>query len=651
MSLSLAILVVEREPPTLADLPGALQSWLQVAGAFATLALAIWWLAGLLRRRIGVLPGQAPAWQVRLFRLTLGLAVICDAVGGSFVLVEGKQTAEPLAVADTTRKPDVVSAEAGSRQSNANLWFTLGGFWAVIGVGAPFVRDLVRLRLRRIWAIARLSIKEANSRGVPWVLLAMLPVYLFTGWFLTPKPEDQVRSFVQVLYWAVTPLLLGTAGIVAAFSISADVQNQTIYTVVTKPVERFEFILGRFLGYVVLMTGLLVALTMVNLVYVTRGVDPDAAFESLRDRVPLYGQLEFVRDGVRDTRGLAVGREWTYRRYIAGGRESTHRAIWMFRDLPAHLGERPTVPCEFAFDIFRSSRGKDEDKGVGCTLTFQTWNWDPTLEGDYLLERERQKPEPQVLDQLAEKYGVYEVSLKVTDTHVFVVDLPHGLLKNALAPLPPEVTSTRSAPPLLVSLKCEDESQYLGVARHDLYLLDEDSWFEHAFFGINEDWWFGVNFCKGAVGLWFRLCLVIGLAVVLSTYLSGVISWLTAMFLYLAGLFEEYISDLARGVDIGGGPGEAFIRLVSRTPISAKLDPSPTTNVALVLDEGFRGFLRLFVSQVIPDVGHFDWTEHVAEGFDISGGDLFLNAIFLAAYLLPWFVLGYYLLKSREVAS
>jgi hypothetical protein len=41
----------------------------------------------------------------------------------------------------------------------------------------------------------------------------------------------------------------------------------------------------------------------------------------------------------------------------------------------------------------------------------------------------------------------------------------------------------------------------------------------------------------------------------------------------------------------------------------------------------------------------------VAEGFDISWVHLALNLLLLAAYLLPWFVLAYYLMKSREVAA
>ncbi len=144
---------------------------------------------------------------------------------------------------------------------------------------------------------------------------------------------------------------------------------------------------------------------------------------------------------------------------------------------------------------------------------------------------------------------------------------------------------------------------------------------------------------------------VIGVALACSTYLSGVVSWLSAMFIYGAGLFQDFIRDLALGTRNPGslekkvaGPGESLLRLFSphSEPASAM--------VAGYVDEAFRWFLRRFL-MVIPDVDLFDWTEHVAQGFAISGLDLALNLVVLVAYLVPWFVLAYYLMKSREIAA
>ena len=57
----------------------------------------------------------------------------------------------------------------------------------------------------------------------------------------------------------------------------------------------------------------------------------------MRSRVPIYGRLFFVRERASDhllTRdeGVDVGKEHSYRKYIAGGAGTPHRAIWSFLD-------------------------------------------------------------------------------------------------------------------------------------------------------------------------------------------------------------------------------------------------------------------------------------------------------------------------------
>ncbi len=55
---------------------------------------------------------------------------------------------------------------------------------------------------------------------------------------------------------------------------------------------------------------------------------------------------------------------------------------------------------------------------------------------------------------------------------------------------------------------------------------------------------------------------------------------------------------------------------------------------------------------ILPDVDRIDWTDHVAEGFNISSANtVLLSALVVVAYLLPWAILAYYLMRSREVAA
>jgi hypothetical protein len=464
-------------------------------------------------------------------------------------------------------------------------------------------------------------------------------VFLFGSWFIQSKPENQVRTYVQVLYWAMTPLMLFASVLIASFSIPADIRNQTIHTILTKPVERFEVVIGRFLGFAVLMTVVLVVLSSLSLLYLVRGVDPEAADESLKAREPMNGELSFLNTA-SEKRGDSVGREWDYRSYITigpPGREPA--AVWSFEAPPARVTRRDYVRCEFTFDIFHTTKGI-EDRGVACSFTFKSGNYDQRATNSYLEDLKREGKRQPDTTVLAEKYGFFEVpALNVRNHHTQKIDVPAALFRNAL-------DSKGKGPALRVEVRCADKTQpqYVGMAKYDLYLrLDDPE-------GGSENLAFAWNFFKGATGLWFRICLVIGLAVVLSTYLTGVISMLVTLLLYLGGLCEEFIRSVATKTNIGGGPLESLYRVATRQNMNAPLDKTGMVRVAEQTDNAFRWGAEKVLS-LIPDVDRFDLTSRVSEGFSITGSELFVSFVLLLKYLLPWFVLGYYLLKWREVAA
>jgi hypothetical protein len=626
-------LVLERDPIRWNELPGMIQSWILTLGGMSAVAVLLFWIFASCnpRLRARVMSPGLPRWLMSL----AVLAMLAGYVGCGVLYL-------PQAIAFITGG---TGHPRGSDALRQNL-LIVGSIGALVAILLPFTFDLFRLRFRRIWAIARLSFKEAIRLRILWLFFAVLLfVMLFAGWFIdTESEKDQLKGYIDVISLATMFLLLVTGTFIAAFSIPTDIRNNSVHTIVTKPVERFEIVLGRFMGFVVLMTLALFVMTGLSLLYVFREIDTEARQQSWRARVPIFGELSFI-----PAAGLNVGREWEYRRYIAGGSRSPQRAIWTFTELPQELADpsRTTVPCELTFDIFRTLKG-EEGKGVFCSFYFSTPSWNPSRRADFDRHREAEMRKPGMTAEkvdalLAEKYGYYQIPSKViVDYHTQQIDLPAGLFRNALSSTTQPATTvageTQGPELLQVAVKCESGGQYLGCAKYDFYILAKEKSFI-------------LNFFKGAIGLWLRLCIVIGLAVACSTYLSGVVAFLATSFVYLAGFFHHYVQSIAEGANPGGGPLESMVRLANRYNQVTALDNSATTQLAQGSDVAYRWILRVFTAAV-PDVDRFDWTRYVAEGFNIGTLDVaLLNTVLVAGYLLPWAILGYYLIKIREIAT
>src|SRR6185312_7829245 len=114
---------------------------------------------------------------------------------------------------------------------------------------------------RRMWA--------------PWVVITVFLVVLaFTHWFLAPpRPAEMGRLFVGTLSLLCSLLLTVMVTLLAPLSLPQDIQNQTIYTVVSKPVRRIELVWGRMLGFMSIVTALVVIFGLISLAYLWRTVN------------------------------------------------------------------------------------------------------------------------------------------------------------------------------------------------------------------------------------------------------------------------------------------------------------------------------------------------------------------------------------------
>jgi ABC-type transport system involved in multi-copper enzyme maturation permease subunit len=659
------------------------------------------------------LPGEIPKpippqWRTELQPIVLSLAGLCSLLGiGHLFAIDflsvvrrnvsfnlsgvrrfGGSLKRYTGELGTKRRLTIILGSLAAYGALGALLFALDvprftGIWLgvlVVGVGVTLAALFLLMLFEAegpMWAIAKLSFKEAVRSQVLWIfLLVFLPVLFPVQWFAGGKPSDEMRTTTAVATLVLSVLVLIPAGLIASFGIPNDIKNWNIFTVVSKPVERFEIVSGRFVGYLALMTLVTLALTGVSLVFVMNNSLSDRArAETYTARVPHRGKLDFKsivgsqRNEKKEFEGTNVGREFDYRKYIAGAPISPHRAIWHFATLPGSLASAPgdRVPVEFTFDIFKLTKG-EQNKGVVTKFVFVTHNVPlkqparDTENGEWRWENEERRraydkraaelraagtdPLNQAtarpnapgggwgaVNKLAEEFGYYEINGKeVFDYQVMGVEVPAGLFRNAAQGDPGK------GPRFSVYVKCESEGQLLGAAEPDLYLLESEMPF-----------WF--NFLKAGIGLWCRLCIVVGLAVVLSTYQSGILNVLAVGTIFLIGFFTDHLSEVANNRNaVGGGPLQSLSQIFRAEQPTAPLSDSATTKAIQKGDQAVAWLIRR-VQNMIPDVESFSWEHFVGEGFNVNGEYLVLNLIVTFGYLIPWFIFGYYMMKLREVAA
>jgi len=134
-----------------------------------------------------------------------------------------------------------------------------------------------------IWRIAKITVAEARRRRVLQVAIVLVVmVFMSMNFFSYLSPEEQSRMLISGGLSAITVFGILLAIFVAAFLIPGEIDKRTIYAVLSKPVRRFEFLLGKYVGALIII-GALVAIMTVVLVAVL--LIQDALIEDLPDSV------------------------------------------------------------------------------------------------------------------------------------------------------------------------------------------------------------------------------------------------------------------------------------------------------------------------------------------------------------------------------
>jgi hypothetical protein len=115
--------------------------------------------------------------------------------------------------------------------------------------------------MRSIWAVATNTIKQALRMKIAAVFVILLIILLpVMGAAMTGDGtmKGRLQTFVSYGLSLTSFLLCLLTIIVSIYSLTSDIKQRQIYTVITKPIRRFQLLFGKLLGVILLDVALLV---------------------------------------------------------------------------------------------------------------------------------------------------------------------------------------------------------------------------------------------------------------------------------------------------------------------------------------------------------------------------------------------------------
>jgi len=320
------------------------------------------------------------------------------------------------------------------------------------------------------------------------------------------------------------------------------------------------------------------------------------------------------RNGLNSDRGINVGKEWTYRSYIEGNTLNT--AIWTFDGITRDKYPE-ALPLEMNIRVFRTNKGTIVNKIKGRIFLY---NPNPNA------KIRRSRP----IDFEASEFSIAKLTIRNEDLQyqdqngeIKSLDLFEDLVHEGR---------------IEVWVRCREHAQFFGMAQADVYLLAADSSFS----------W---NFAKAYLGVWFQMVLVTLFGVLFSSFLSGVVAFKATLATVVLGMFSGFIVGIQAGDYAAGGPIESFIRNLRQEGAVTELAmPEIPKRIVKSLDAAYLNTLTT-ATHILPRYPEFNTVDKVAYGFNINNSLVARHCLITLAYFFVIAVLGYFILRTRELAA
>ncbi len=442
-----------------------------------------------------------------------------------------------------------------------------------------------------IWAVARKMIREAMHRKIVLVLLVFVAVLIPSLPFIL-KTEGRLSSQVQLVLLYSLSLSLILLSLLAIFlttaSVCSEVEQKHVHLTDPKPLLRWQFLLGKWLGVVVLCTAILVVMssgTYALVMYLAREpafgrMSPQKRGRAFAEQLELRRQVftarkvvqaplpdvseqvdEEVKKAVAETPGGVtywLRQELTRERLVKSQTAEPHggSVLWRF----SGLAPRQEEPIQVRFHAFNYGSG-----AIRRPCRFRPYHGEWT--------RRRKGDEKPSLKLVATGRAVYPPPAGWSNYGFHQFNLP-------ASSIPPDGT-------LYLAFKNLGPESIVFDVDNPVEVLQK----EEGFF---------LNYYRGVTILVFHVALLAALGLMAGSLFSFPVASLLVFCLFVGGLLASWYHS-------------QFVEPTIWVEI-------PST-AAFYFDRLWRGFAEL-VLVMMPSFGSFSPLENVTNGRLVSGGDV-----------------------------
>ncbi len=155
------------------------------------------------------------------------------------------------------------------------------------------------------------------------------------------------------------------------------------------------------------------------------------------------------------------------------------------------------------------------------------------------------------------------------------------------------------------------------------------------------------------------MLLVLCLGIMFSTFLSSPVAVLATVSAVLVGFVGQFITALwtqevySGGPKVyGGGPIESLIRLVTQMNVMTDLDLNPIVLSVLKVTDWVLLTIMHSIASILPSFAALGRpAEYVAYNLNIYGDLLARHLLTTLVYVTAVTIVGYFFLKTREIAA